>query len=202
LLRFTGTRGRSRSHKAFAILFAVFTTGFSTMAMQIALLFSFQSIYGFIYEMVGLIIAFFMGGLSLGAYLGNHHLKKKNSLSLFGTLQLAIALLAFIFAVLLPPAAAVNSALLLFVFFALLTFSAGLINGLDFPVATACYLSLGKSAEKTAGAVYGTELFGACCGAILASAFIVPIQGIIACCYFAAVANATAFIIIFIAGRS
>lgn len=202
VLKFPEIRSRNRSHKNFAILYAVFTTGFSTMAMQIALLFSFQSIYGFVYEMVGLIIAFFMGGLSLGAYLGNHHLKKKNSLKLFAALQLAIAFLAFVFAVLLPPAAAVNSALLLFAFFTLLTFSAGLINGLDFPVAMACYLSLGKSAEKTAGFVYGIELFGACFGAILASAFIVPVQGIVACCYFAAVANASAFIIIYMAGRS
>ncbi len=182
----------------FAILFTVFTTGLSTMALQIALLFSFQSIYGFIYETVGLIVALFMFGLALGAFLTHRYVKNKASIDTLALVQLLIAALAIFIAIVLPPAAAVHSAALIFFFFSLLTFTAGLINGVDFPLSMACYLAHSGRADKTAGIVYGMELFGATAGAALASAVIAPVLGIIACCLFAAIANGAAFIVLLI----
>jgi len=180
----------------FAILFAVFTTGFSTMALQIALLFSFQSIYGFIYETVGLIVAMFMCGLALGASMTNRHVKNKTNINTLAGVQLIIALLAVLIAVVISRAAAVEYPALIFMFFSILTFSAGLINGVDFPLSLACYMDLNRQAERTAGSVYGVELFGACTGAVLASAFVAPVLGIIACCLFAGIANFTAFVVL------
>ena len=185
----------------FGVLCTIFTTGLSTMALQVALLFSFQSIYGFVYEMVGLIMAMFMSGLALGAYLTNRFVKNKVNLNLLAGVQLFIALLAVLIAVVLPRAALVESPAVIFMLFSLLTFSAGLINGVDFPLSLACYMALNKNAEKTAGTVYGLELFGACIGAVLASAVIVPVLGIIACCLFASIANFTAFVVILISRR-
>ena len=53
--------------------------------------------------------------------------------------------------------------------------------------------ALTGSAEKSAGSVYGIELFGACVGAALASVAAAPILGIVACCVMAGVANFAAF---------
>lgn len=200
-MRIISKKKRDNAISGFAVLFAVFTTGLSTMTLQVALLFSFQSIYGFIYETIGLIVAIFMCGLALGAYLANHHIQNKAEFKILAAVQLIIALLAVLIAMALTRAATVQSPAFLFVLFSLLTFSAGLINGVDFPLSTACYLSLGKTAENTAGRVYGVELFGACAGAVLASAVVVPVLGIIACCLLAAVANGTAFIVLLISGR-
>jgi len=186
---------------SFAVLFSVFTTGFSTMMLQIALIFSFQSVYGFVYETVGLIVAIFMGGLALGSYLTNRYVKYKASLNLLAAMQLIIALLAGLIALALPRAAAVDSPVVIFALFSLLTFSAGLINGIDFPLSLACYKALGIKAEKTAGKVYGFELFGACLGAIIASAVVAPILGIIACCIFAGIVNFTAFVVLLLGRR-
>jgi len=180
----------------FAVIFTVFTTGFSTMALQIALIFSFQSIYGFVYEIVGLIMALFMGGLALGAYLTNRYIKYKASIKTLALVQLVISVLAVMIALVLPRAAAVESPAVIFTLFSLLTFSAGLINGVDFPISLACYMALNKRAEKTAGIVYGVELFGACLGAILTSAVVAPVFGITAACILAAIANFTAFVVI------
>ncbi len=186
----------NRAGVNFAVIFTVFTTGFSTMALQIALLFSFQAIYGFIYEIVGLIMAMFMGGLSLGAFLTNRRVKNKASLKTLAAVQLVIAVLAVLIAFIIPLAAAVESPVLIFMLFSMLTFSAGLINGIDFPLSLACYMALNKKADKTAGTVYGVELFGACLGAVLTSALVAPVFGIVSACILAGIANFTAFVVL------
>ncbi len=180
----------------FAVIFTVFTTGFSTMALQIALIFSFQSIYGFVYEIVGLIMALFMGGLALGAYLTGRYIKDKASIKTLALVQLIISVLALLIALILPRAAALESPFVIFTLFSLLTFSSGLINGVDFPLSLACYMALKKNAEKTTGTVYGVELFGACLGAVLTSAVVAPVFGITAACILAGIANFTAFVVI------
>ncbi len=195
--------GNTRSSAAhLAVLYTVFTTGFSTMALQIALLFSFQSIYGFVYEIVGLIVAVFMCGLSLGVYFTNRWVKNKANINILALVQLCIALLAGAIALLLPLAAAIPSPTTVFILFSALTFTSGLINGVDFPLVAACYLALNRQAEKTAGTVYGVELFGACIGAAMASVILAPILGIIACCVLAGLANATAFVVLLLSRRS
>ncbi|AHE98944.1 fused MFS/spermidine synthase [Thioalkalivibrio paradoxus] len=196
LLRVFGRRGNRRPDRQFAVGFAVFTTGLSTMTLQIALLFSFQSIYGFIYEMVGLIIAIFMAGLALGTALTQRYVKHKASTGTLAAVQLTIAVFATLIAVVLPHAAGVESASAVFLLFSGLTFVSGLLNGLDFPLATESFRALNRRAERSAGMVYGIELAGACLGAALASAVVAPILGIVACCLLAAIVNTTAFAVL------
>ncbi len=181
-----------RPDRQFAVGLAVFTTGLSTMALQVALLFSFQSVYGFIYEMVGLVVAIFMAGLAAGTATTHRSVKRKANTGLLAAVQLAIAAAATLIAILLPPAAAVESAVIVFALFSTLTFAAGFLNGVDFPLATECFRALNRRAERSAGLVYGLELAGACVGAAIASAVVAPIIGITACCVLAAAANATA----------
>lgn len=201
-LRISTRRAKTPLDTGFAVLFAVLTTGLSTMALQIAILFSFQSIYGFVYETVGLIVAMFMGGLALGALFTHRYVVSKAGLGVLTAFQLLIALWASLMALALPRAAMVQSPGLVFVLFSVLTFTAGLINGVDFPLSAACYLPLRKRAEAAIAAVYGVELFGACLGAALAGAVVAPVLGIVYCCLFAAVANATAFVVLLISRRS
>ena len=112
------------------------------------------------------------------------------------------ALTACLIAVVLPNASAVQSPSIVLLLFFTLTFVAGVINGVDFPLAAACCMALNRCAEKSASIVYGVELFGACAGAALASVVIAPILGIIACCFFASIANGTAFVVLLICRRS
>jgi spermidine synthase len=95
-----------------------------------------------------------------------------------------------------------SSPVFVFLMFSALTFVAGLINGVDFPIATACCMALNRQAETSAGTVYSVELFGACIGAVIASAVVAPILGIVACCLLAGIANGTAFIVLLICRRS
>jgi len=87
-----------------------------------------------------------------------------------------------------------------FALFAGFTFASGFLNGVDFPLAAACYVALDRRPERATAAVYGVELVGACSGAAVASAVIAPVLGIVACCVLAAVANATAFVVLWMGG--
>jgi len=200
-LKASPTLTKGKVSTRFAVLFTAFTTGLSTMALQVALLFSFQGIYGFVYEMVGLVTAMFMCGLALGAFLAHRWVKIKDSLSTLAGMQLLMALWAAAIAFLLPQAAGMHSPPLIFSLFSLLTFTAGIINGIDFPLAASCYLSLNRQTgrvEHAAGAAYAWELLGACAGATLVSVIVAPILGITASCLLASVASGTAFLVLLV----
>jgi spermidine synthase len=200
--RTSGGSAGKRNFTASAVLFTAFATGLSAMSLQIAMLFAFQSIYGFVYEMVGLIMAVFMGGLALGTFLTQRYVPDKGSLNLLAGSQAALASLALIVAVALPLAAELRPPSAALVIFYTLTFAAGLANGFCFPLSAACYLRLNSQAEKATGAVYGIELFGACLGAILAGSVVAPVLGIVACSLLAVTAAFTALAVLLITGRS
>jgi len=188
-----------RTDRRFAVFLAVFTTGLSTMALQVALIFSFQSLYGFVYEMIGLITALFMGGLAAGTLTGRRLTRKRTSLSMLALIQLLIALFALLVGLLLPHAGAFAQPAAVALAIGTLTFFSGALNGVDFPVAAACCQSLDPDPEKATGTVYGVELFGACAGALAASVVVAPVLGITAVCILAAAGNLTAFIALVIA---
>ena len=180
----------------YPLLFAVFTTGLSTMALQIALLFGFQSVYGFVYEMVGLIVAGFMAGLALGAWCVHRFVRDRANPRLLMGVQLAISICAALIAIALPHTAGIESPAIRFAFFLLVTFAAGFLNGVDFPIAAALCLKTGARAERATGTVYGLELFGACTGSLIAGIVVAPVLGVVAACLLAAIANGTAFLVL------
>lgn len=159
-----------------------------------------RTIYGFVYEMVGLVVAVFMSGLALGTFLTHRLIQVKESMKTLATVQLIMALYAVSMAFLLPKTATLPSSSSILSLFFLLTFLAGFINGVDFPLAAACCMAQKKEPEKAAGTVYGVELLGACTGATLCSFLVVPIFGITACCLLAAVVSITAFLGLYLTG--
>ncbi|WP_084604555.1 fused MFS/spermidine synthase [Desulfonatronum thioautotrophicum] len=190
-----------------AVHLAALTTGMSTMLMQVALLFAFQSLYGFIYETVGLIIAVFMSGLAVGTFLGHRHVRHRPGHGPGQTLgqtpgqtpgqtlamvQFGIAAAAWIVGLLLPQTAMIASPLAVLALFFVLTFAAGLAGGVDFPLALACSTTLCGKPEQAAGRIYGIELAGACVGAAVAGVMIAPVLGIPACFLLAGALNAMA----------
>ncbi|MCC5872477.1 MAG: spermine synthase [Gammaproteobacteria bacterium] len=201
LLRVTARRRSAGPDRQLAVGLAVFTTGLSTMAMQVALLFAFQSLYGFVYEMLGLIVAIFMAGLAAGTALIQARVHQRASLGLLAGVQGAIALFALLIALTLPLTAQLPTATSVFVCFAALTFIGGVLNGVDFPLTAAAFSAANRRPERSAGLVYGIELFGACAGAALASVLIAPILGIVACFLLAATVNGTALVALMIARR-
>ncbi len=202
VLRLFSRQALAAPERRLAVGLAVFSTGMATMAMQIALLFAFQSQYGFVYEMIGLIVALFMAGLATGTAIAQRWITDRANLTILARVQGLITLFALSIALLLPLSSQMPGGASIFVFFACLTFVSGLLNGVDFPLATEAFRAINQRAERSAGLVYGIELAGACMGAALASALVAPIMGIVACCVLAAMANGTAWAALMIARRS
>ena len=62
--------------------FSLFTTGFSSSSLELLLIFSFQALYGYVYNQVGIIITFFMIGLATGSFIINTYFNKISKKSL------------------------------------------------------------------------------------------------------------------------
>ena len=77
--------------------------------------------------------------------------------------------------------------------FPLLAFLAGLLGGMEFPLAA--YLTKG-AASRVAGLIYGADLTGACFGALLSSVFLIPILGIPQTCYAVAMLALTGLVLL------
>ena len=184
--------------KKFAVLFSVFATGFSIMVLQICLIFAFQSVYGFVYEVIGVISALFMGGLAAGTLISNRLLPTKISLPTLALIQLSIAVFAIMMAVGLPMIIELQVLPLILICFSILLMMAGTLNGLSFPISSGCLLALSQRADQSAGFVYSGELIGACGGAVLASVVMVPMWGMIMGSLVAAFANLSALVVLLI----
>lgn len=188
-------------HRYYAILLAIFTTGLSTMTFEVALIFSFQNVYGFVYEMIGLIVAIFMAGLAVGSAFTNKFIRRKENTDLLALIEFLVAGFACLMAYLIFSSHDMKSATWIFVIYCVITFMAGVFDGADFPLATACYMALNKNAERATGIIYGVELVGGCIGAVITSAVLVPILGIVPSCLFAGIMNAVAGVVLLISRR-
>lgn len=184
-----------------AVLVAVATTGFAEIAFEVTVLVSFQAIYGYMYYKLGLILTSFMVGLTLGGWWMTKIMGRlKSDITTFVWIQVAIC----IYPLILPPifwwlassSGEVISLLGADLIFPLLPIIAGLIGGLQFPLANKIYLESKKQVGGVAGLTYGMDLLGACAGAFLASAFLLPLLGIPKTCLVAALLSISSLILL------
>ncbi len=50
------------------IPYAIFTTGLTGLIFNLAIIFTFQTLYGYLYDQIGLLVALFMMGIALGSH--------------------------------------------------------------------------------------------------------------------------------------
>ncbi len=178
----------TKKFKNFPIAVSIATTGFSEMLFQIVVILSFQVIYGYVYYKIGLIFATFMLGLILGSLLAIKILEKEKKLS---KIYMATQFLICLYPLILPPIfislsrarADIVRSFGVETLFSSLPVVAGFIGGLQFPIANKICLGQKGHIGKIAGFLYGVDLLGACLGALLTSAVLIPIIGINAACY-------------------
>jgi spermidine synthase len=189
-LVFLGVSRRCPKLKKAIIPLALTSTGFGGMVFDLVLILAFQSLYGYVFQMIGLLIAAFMAGLILGG-LGmiRYMERKKSSLPLFIRLELLFVLYGVVFPavlILLHYYMDVSSvfrpapALLL-----LLNTITGLLVGMEFPLANRIYLiSPPETVElsRVAGTLYASDLLGAWSGAMVASVILIPVLGVLQTC--------------------
>ncbi|MBM4042157.1 MAG: hypothetical protein FJ290_26980, partial [Planctomycetes bacterium] len=152
-----------------ALAFSVASTGLIEMGVEFTVLLGFQVACGYMYHYIGLLVASFMFGLTLGAWVSSRWVARGQAtwrrmvgvqvcicgypLVLLGLLWVATGTgLGTV-----PAVAGVS--------FSLAALIAGGVGGLQFPLAAALH----SRGAGSAGALYGLDLFGACLGALAVS---------------------------------
>ncbi|MGA7161225.1 MAG: fused MFS/spermidine synthase [Bacteroidota bacterium] len=161
------------------ITFGVLTGGFAASSVEILLLISLQIIYGYIYFLAGVIISIFMAGLALGAMAG-YKVPRRSNIDRFISVQLYIGIFALI-----APAGltflnshSTNFYLVHSIFFTS-TFAFALCIGAEFTLAS----RLQKGNISTiASNLYSVDLVGSAIGALLVTAYLIPLLGIMKVC--------------------
>jgi len=190
-----GVWGRKRRRKR-VVLLSVMTTGFAEINFQIAVILSFQVIYGYVFYKLGIIITSFMVGLALGGWIIAKHMPRiKNDMAVFTWTQVSICLYPLVLPLVFLWFSSTRSDTLSWfgsnVVFPFLPIIAGIIGGIQFPLANKIYLGQREEVGRVAGLSYGLDLLGACFGSFLAAAFLVPILGIFQTCLMVALINVT-----------
>jgi spermidine synthase len=169
------------------IPFAVGATGFAGMMFDLALIFVFQALYGYVFAWIGLLVTSFMTGSAFGAMLATRALHRiKDDMRCFLALELAIIaftlLLPLVFLGLQPFLE--NPAVFLSMRFVILflSFVGGLLTSAQFPLANRIYLRKNGDLSRTAGLFYGSDLLGGWCGGLLVGVLFLPVLGLTGTC--------------------
>jgi len=195
--------GKAKSAK-FCSLFSVFATGLCAMGFTILLSYSFQSLYGYLFEKIGFLIALFMLGLFVGGYLVHGIIKKntgvqrkdagKNSImTLLVVILIFIVILGVSIPFLLEFLGKLSSSYQFILF--LMVIIVGVLTGHIFPLAAYLMEVWGSEVDRAAAFADGADHFGGCLGAILIGAFFVPLLGISGCSFFLAAMEGTAIVL-------
>jgi len=179
------------------------TTGFCGMALEILLIFVFQSLYGYVYTRIGLIVAVFMAGLVVGAPSGNAMMKGQRhsswlALAVLEVTMLALALaIPFVTGVISLPGmndslSAVLSEFLVYAAVAVV----GWVVGAEFTVANRLFRDAGGTVGNSAAVTDSWDHIGAALGALLMGVVLVPVFGIGSSCIIIAASKIAGLLIL------
>jgi spermidine synthase len=145
--------------------------GFTLIGLEMLLLLAFQAIYGYVYQQLAVLIAAFMAGMSLGGWLALRSLALRGMRTLV-FLQLGAAIAPLLLYAIFEAVSRVTGGQALFPALALLC---GMLGGYEFPVASRIFFASGGG--RSPGTLYALDLAGSCLGAVLFSAYLVPVFG-------------------------
>jgi spermidine synthase len=164
------------------LIVSIVSTGFIGIGITIIFILAFQSLYGFVYSWVGMIISAFMVGLSGGSFWGAKNLKNNiRAESLFYRLEgiISVYLVSMILVLFsIETLAKIDNFYMILPYCVLLfTLVCGIFVGAQFPIAARLYQKNPDQFSQTAGIMYASDLLGAWAGGIVITLILIPILG-------------------------
>lgn len=166
---------------------AIAGSGFAAMIFSLVIIFAFQVVYGNVFFWIGLLLACFICGAAAGALWINRCLSdNRKDRSYFLVLEMLLVLFALVLPLLLllvqalldsPFAFAVMRGLFLG-----LSLLAGVLVGMQFPLANRLQLTLSGHVSRTAGLLYASDLLGGWLGGIAGAVVLLPLIGLNGTC--------------------
>ena len=155
----------------------IFAGGFAASSIEVLLLVSFQILYGYVYEALGLIVTMFMAGLVAGSF-WRVKIIPHATVSWYAKIQIAVAAYCFVLpGVLLLLQSPQSFPVIVHGLIFLLTFVIAALVGMEFSIAAD--LRRGQP-QRVASELYGVDLIGSALGALLVAVVLIPMLGIVA----------------------
>lgn len=163
---------------------SIITTGFAGMLFDLMIIFTFQSIYGYVFSWIGLLVAAFMAGTACGATLMTVNLNRMtHAVRWFLTIDLLIIGFALACPVIFDAAHASligqGHFMALKMLFLVVAFISGILIGAQFPLANKIYLETSASLSRSAGLLYAADLLGGWLGGIFGAVVLLPVLGLV-----------------------
>ncbi len=171
--------------KNFSLL-SVAIAGFSLMALEIIIIFSYQITIGYLYYRIALLIAALMAGMALGVWYGN---KKGRPHKVAPTFHLLLIMFCVILFLAFPFLSKIPSGLTAEIIFLICAGVAGFLGAAIFSFANQLYLSSQSDPHKKTGTIYAVDLAGSCFGALLPGLILIPVFGVFQTLIVIALAN-------------
>jgi spermidine synthase len=175
-----------------AALWCVTASGYTLMAIQIVLLLAFQSVFGYVYHELAILIGAFMGGVAAGSWLGIKHARGTSRRSLLRATAINQVLLVASTPALLgivywlsEDLHGTGAVAVVHAVFPVLAALCAMPGGYLFSVSSAIYLD-DRTSNRNLAALYSLDLFGGCTGALVLAGFLIPLFGFWAVAWLAA----------------
>ncbi len=169
-----------RREKTAILPFAVFSSGVAGMAFNLLVLFIFQTLYGYVYQMIGILVALFMAGAAIGGAWGVKMAARDKAGQKLARVELFTVLLhpaLYILALFLQFNLDKFQAISLISLLSLYAVLGGIAIGAHFPLSVSL---AGKAAaqQEPAGTLYAADLIGGWVGGLLVSILLFPLLGL------------------------
>jgi spermidine synthase len=175
--------GRWRKRRLqFAAACSTAATGFTMIGLEMLLLLAFQALYGYVYQQLAVLIAAFMAGMAVGSWLAMRK-PARAGMRVLATTQVLTTLAPLVLLALFEAigrASGTPSLAVSRLAFPAMALISGMLGGFEFPVASRIFFGAPEApvaAVKSPGTLYALDLAGSCLGAILFSAWLVPVFG-------------------------
>jgi len=154
----------------------MFAGGFASSSLELLLIFAFQITFGFIYQVLGIIITIFMAGLTAGSK-WRALIFQNATFREFSYAQFLMTLFSLLLpGILLLVKSGVFSPRVVESIFFVLTFIISVLIGMQFSIG-ASLRNLGAAA--TASGLYSVDLIGSALGALLVTTILIPMCGVL-----------------------
>lgn len=178
-IKFHSIKKKHNSH--FDIIISVINGGFAGMSIEFLIIYSFQKSFGYIYQLIGFIIALFMLGLPIGVSISNYFLNKKRiskktQVIILCLIQIVIGLVSLSFLLLTNCFNKYYTISKIVIF--LFTAGVGTLIGSIFPLSLNLYLGKQGKTGKSAGIIDGADHLGGAIGAFFSGSIFLPLLGI------------------------
>ena len=184
---------KSQISVRFSSSWLIFSTGLAGMGVEMIILLAFQNIHGALYERIGLFVAIYMLGLSIGGGWITRRIDKRKGRIIhyiyISELMLIIAPVLF---------ALVSGYRMSPLFFYLSILMVGIGAGAQFPSAIAIASNGYGNIGRLAGLIDWSDHLGAFLGAIITGIFLIPIFGLPAACIVVATLKISSLVSIFL----